>query len=68
MLANDVCRCHNEDCVLKNSCARYKERCKGSVNTPHTTFEPPGALCSHYWPRKLSERLTSKASTSTHSS
>lgn len=68
MLANDACRCHNENCVLKDSCARYKERNRGGINTPHTTFEPPGALCSHYWPRRPSKRLTSKASAPAHSS
>lgn len=38
MIPNDVSRCNNKNCVLKDGCKRFTE--KGGERTPYNHFVP----------------------------
>lgn len=45
-LAYDKCRCHNIECHLHDSCARWIDRERVEPNhTPHDLFAPEGEEC-----------------------
>jgi hypothetical protein len=48
MLPMDICRCHNEDCPLRQECARFVFRFDTKLGTSHTTYEPDDEGCAHY--------------------
>ena len=35
MLSHDICRCHDDGCPEKDTCARYVFRNEGQKHTPH---------------------------------
>jgi len=47
----DICRCHNIECHLHATCARWIDRDHYEVgHTPHDLFAPEGDECSERIP------------------
>lgn len=36
MIADDICRCHDDACAKRYACQRWVHRCSGARNTPHS--------------------------------
>ena len=52
MLKGDICRCHDDGCPEKDSCARYVFRNTGHDQTPHAASlfpydQPLGEPCPY---------------------
>jgi len=51
-LSNDICRCLDSTCPLRNECLRWLERDTGDERTPRaaTMWDAMGLVCWQFWP------------------
>jgi hypothetical protein len=49
-LANDICRCHDEQCAIRQQCLRWILRTTGGPRTPHadTLHDGEEPTCGHF--------------------
>lgn len=57
-MLNDICRCHDAQCPLAQSCDRFLQRNTGSDRTPQAASLRDGKNCSQYLPTMKTETET----------
>jgi len=48
-LANDICRCHDEQCELNSTCLRFLQRKTCGDRTPHVMSHRTDDGCAYYF-------------------